>query len=160
MRLLSLFSSLLSSFWCIAQCTPCNDPAPVGIIDFNSARISVIAGGNLEFNFLSIQDYVTGITLTDKTILGISVCDCASEFGADPVVGSTLSGWDLYFDTDDANFQGQNGANTIPLCVVEAVAAPQLGMAGVTFNPRQPLKPPGLPATPLASEVIVSPNRF
>jgi hypothetical protein len=147
----------------LAQCTPCNDPAPMGIVDYNSARISILSGGVIEFNFLNINDYKNGITLTNKTVLGISICNCDSEFGADPVAGSSITGWDLYFDTDDAVIQGSNPANTLPLCFIEAEADVRAGMVGVLFNGRQPLNNEGLPPLPLASEDVAPltiPDRF
>jgi hypothetical protein len=145
-----------------AQCTPCNDPGfpvPDGVIDFNQARISIIAGGNIEFNFGNIQQYSSGLSLTNATILGITICDCPSEGGgsADPVANSTLDGWELYFDTDDANFTGQDPANTLPLCILEAEATPRVGMVGVNFNGRQPLGVQPTTAMPLADESTVLP---
>lgn len=144
-----------------AQCTPCNDPAPVGIIDYNSARIVMLSGGNVNFNFNSIDDFKNGITLSNQTILGIHFCDCNSEFGADPVAGSSISGWDLYFDTDDANIAGQNPANTLPLCMLEAEATPRtFSMADptITYNGRQPLNTQGAGGmTPVVEETTVLP---
>lgn len=146
----------------MAQCRPCNDPnfpVPDGIIDYNAAAISIISGGQIEFGFLNIQNYRNGVTITNGTILGITVCDCASEFGADPVANSSITGWELYFDTDDASIQGTSAANTLPLCLIEAEASTRIGMAGVVYNGRQPLNTQGLPPTPIAQEAAAPPSR-
>lgn len=113
------------------QCSPCNDPAPVGIIDYNSARISMLAGSNVDFNFQTINDYKNGISKTNSTIMGISICNCNSEGGTspDPIAGSTITGYSIYFDTDDAEFTGLNPANSLPLCALEASAAVLAGFA-------------------------------
>lgn len=137
-----------------AQCTPCNDPAPVGIIDYNSARISILSGGNVEFNFLNLNDYKAGKTLTNKTVLGISICDCNSTAGADPIANSGITGWDLYFDTDDTEFVGSDPANTLDLCFLEAQATIRNGLVGIITNGFQVLDQEGSPPLPLASEDV------
>lgn len=144
-----LFQWSLTSF---GQCTPCDDPAPVGIVDYNSARISILSGGNLEFSFQNISDYENGVTLLNKTVIGISICDCSSEVGTDPIANSSITGWDLYFDTDDNQLTGSNPANTLPLCFLEAEATIRSGLAGVNVTGRQALEQEGSPATPIATE--------
>lgn len=146
----------LSSYHSFSQCTPCNDPGGAGIIDFNSARISILSGGNVEFNFLNLNDYKDGKTLTDKTVLGISICDCNSTAGADPVAGSNITGWDLYFDTDDTEFSGIDPANSLPLCFIEAQAVPRpgSGLVGLVSSGYQVLVNEGDPTTPLISEDV------
>lgn len=108
----------------IAQCTPCNDPAPALSIEFNSAALSILRGANLEFNFNTIDNYRNGIALNAATILGITICDCTSEVGVpsgDNYAGSTVDGYSIYFDTDDANINGMSGS-VLPLCMIEAEA--------------------------------------
>lgn len=116
------------SFQLYAQCTPCNDPAPALNIDFNSAALNIMKGANLEFNFQTISDYRDGITMNDATVLGVSICDCVSEGGGspDPYPGSTITGYSIYFDSDDAQFNGMSGA-TLPLCILEASASVHQG---------------------------------
>jgi hypothetical protein len=123
--------ALFSINQAFGQCSPCNDPAPVGIIDFNSARISVLAGSSVEFNFQTIDDYKNGISKTNSTVMGISVCNCNSEGGTslDPVGGSTITGYSIYFDTDDAQFTGLSPSNSLPLCALEALANTSSGFA-------------------------------
>lgn len=118
----------------LGQCTPCEDPAPVGVVDYNSARISILSGGSVDFNFLNIEDYKSGITLNNYTVLGITICNCNSSAGADPVAGSNITGWDLYMDTDDTEFTGSDPVNTLPLCFMEAEATIRSGMAGAGVN--------------------------
>jgi hypothetical protein len=122
-----------------SQCSPCVDPAPVGIIDYNSARISLLSGSEIQLFFNTIADYKNGVQLDEAVILGVSVCDCTSEGGgaADPVLNSTITGYSLYFDSDDAFFEGVGG-NTLPLCFLEAsasvfngFAAPNITISGV-----------------------------
>jgi len=141
-------------FSSFSQCTPCNDPAPVGVIEYNSARLSILSGGNVEFNFLNLNDYKDGKTLVNKTVLGISICDCNSEFGADPIANTSITGWELYFDTDDIEFVGTDPANVLPLCFIEAQATIRNGLAGITTNGYQNLDQEGNPATPIALEDV------
>jgi hypothetical protein len=115
----------------------------LGIIDYNSARISLLTGGNLNFNFLNLNEYKNGITLENYTVLGITICDCASEMGADPVAGSTITGWDLYIDTDEPFLTGSIPGNFIPLCFLEAEASTRNGLIGVNYTGRQVLRQHG-----------------
>jgi hypothetical protein len=137
-----LLSFIIYSNQLFSQCSPCSDPPPLGVIDYNSARLSLLTGSNLNFNFSSLNDYKNGITLEDFTVLGITICDCTSEIGADPVAGSTITGWDLYMDTDEPFLNGSPG-NTLPLCFLEAEASTRNGLVGVNYTGRQTLRQHG-----------------
>ena len=109
----------------LGQCIPCPAPDPDPEQNpYNSARIVVLSGGNVEFNFRSIQDYRTGLTKTNATVLGISICNCPGN------ADTQITGWELYFDTDDTEFVGQDPLNTLPLCMLEAGAQPRIGWVG------------------------------
>lgn len=134
----------------VSQCNPCNLATVPP--DYNSARISMISGGSLEFNFLNLTHYQNGITKANNTVIGINICNCASS-GID--ANSNITGWDLYMDTDDTEFVGSNPANTLPLCFLEAEATVRSGLAGVNgVNTRQPLVTYDGTATALASDPI------
>ncbi len=126
-----LIVALFSITQARGQCSPCNDPAPVGIIDYNSARLSMLSGSSVDFNFQTISDYKNGITKSNSTVMGISICNCNSEGGtsADPIAGSTITGYSIYLDTDDPNFTGLNPVNSLPLCALEASATVSAGFA-------------------------------
>lgn len=67
--------------------------------EWNYARLSMLYGGNIPFNFNSIEKYRTGIEISDGTILGISLADSSS-------MGHILEGFDL-------NIRTFNGATVI-----------------------------------------------
>jgi hypothetical protein len=67
--------------------------------DWNTARLSLLYGSNIPFNFNSIQRYVDGIEIEDGTILGISM-----KSGNQP--GHELDGFDI-------QIRSFNGAATI-----------------------------------------------
>lgn len=155
-KILFLSLLILLSINIYSQCAPC---AGVGLaVDYNSARISMLTANSLSFEFLSLEDYENGKTLTNATVIGLNICDCNTEA---TVANSTITGWELYFDTDDAAFTGLNPANTIPLCFLEAEASDRnnpgtlsLTSADITYNGRQPLDQEGVPTTPLVSEDV------
>lgn len=142
------------------QCLPCTDPnfpIPDGIVDYNAARISMLGGSHVEFNFNTISDYKCGLVLSNASIIGITICNCPQSEGLpsppnENEVGTTLVKWELYFDSNDGNIAGQGGGS-LPLCVIEAEASTRIGMGGtVIYNGRQPLDVQGAPPTPIAEE--------
>ena len=144
-----LITLVMRPFSAVSQCNPCNLATVPP--DYNSARISMISGGSLEFNFLNLTHYQNGITKANNTVIGINICNCASS-GID--ANSNITGWDLYMDTDDTEFVGSNPANTLPLCFLEAEATVRSGLAGVNgVNTRQPLVTYDGTATALASDL-------
>ena len=87
----------------------------------------------------------------------ITICNCDADEGTGTIAGTDITGWDLYFDTDDADFQGSDAGNTIPLCFLEAEASNRMGLppsGTITYNGRQPLDQEGTPTTPLVSEDV------
>ena len=96
------------------------------IVEDNSARISVLSGGNVPFIFNSISTYASGITRTNWTRFGISYTDS---------IGSV--GWELHFRAADVDGDGaissDDGASTIPFNVLVLTASNALGLpAGPT----------------------------
>lgn len=67
--------------------------------EWNYARLSVLYGSNIPFNFNSIEKYRNGIEIIDGTILGVTLADSSQ-------VGRTLEGFDL-------NIRTFNGATVI-----------------------------------------------
>ncbi len=67
--------------------------------EWNYARLSVLYGSNIPFNFNSIEKYRNGIEIIDGTILGVTLADSNQ-------VGRTLEGFDL-------NIRTFNGATVI-----------------------------------------------
>ena len=110
---------------------------------WNTARLSVIEGGTVEFNFNSFDEYENGITSTNGTVLGITIANLAA--------GSALASWTLDFETDlgATSLQGQ-GTNTLDLDVIELTASENFGFAGETVTFSGPL------ALMAASQTLVS----
>ena len=101
---------------------------------YNSARIAILSGGVVNFNFKTIQDYKNGIE-SNNTVIGISMSDLNPGF---PVAHSIVDGFKLYFSTTASNIIGDAG-NTIPLSAIQASASNISGFAGATFNAYQDL---------------------
>jgi len=67
--------------------------------EWNYARLVLIYGSNIPFNFNSIKRYTEGIEIEDGTILGVTLADSGQ-------VGHDLTGFDL-------NIRAFNGATEI-----------------------------------------------
>ncbi len=104
---------------------------------YNSARIAILSGGVVNFNFKTIQDYKNGIE-SNNTVIGISMSDINPGF---PIGHSIVDGFKLYFSTTASNIIGDAG-NTIPLSAIQASASNISGFAGATFNAYQDLTGP------------------
>jgi hypothetical protein len=95
---------------------------------YNSARLSLLYGGSIPFNFNSIKAYSEGIEIEEGTILGITLTDSA-------VVDQELQGFELTFNT----FNGQNAISgavyDLPLDVIRVKAENYLGLgSGTTYG--------------------------
>ncbi len=99
---------------------------------FNTARIAILSGGVVNFNFKTIQDYKNGIE-SNNTVICISMSDLNPGF---PISHSIVDGFKLYFSTTASNIIGDAG-NTIPLSAIQASASNISGFASATFNAYQ-----------------------
>ncbi len=88
---------------------------------FNSARLSVIYGGNLPFNFNSIDDYKNGIQINNGTILGITMVD-------NNVLGATLEGFTLRFRSFNAQANIEGDVFNLPLNSIQLEATNNIGL--------------------------------
>ncbi len=98
------------------------------ILEDNSARISVLSGGNVPFVFNSINKYETGVTYTDWTRLGFTYVDSCL---------ACAIGFELHVRAADTDLDGaitsDDGGNTIPFRVIQLQARNALGLpAGPT----------------------------
>jgi hypothetical protein len=101
----------------------------------NYARLVVIYGNSIPFNFNTIDNYKSGIRIDDGTILGISMVDSVANL-------PTVHGFDLNMRT----FNGQvtiqgSGGNSLPLSAIEVEATDFSGLGGAMFTGLQPLSP-------------------
>lgn len=97
--------------------------------EWNSARLTMLYGSSIPFNFNSISKIKNGITITPGTRLGISMADSAK-------VGHILQGFVLYSRAfnSQTNLQGE-AANTLPLSKIRIKAENYLGLGdGITYG--------------------------
>lgn len=97
--------------------------------EWNSARLTMLYGSSIPFNFNSISKIKNGITISPGTRLGISMADSAK-------VGHILQGFVLYSRTfnSQTNLQGE-AANTLPLSKIRIKAENYLGLGdGITYG--------------------------
>jgi hypothetical protein len=100
--------------------------------NWNAARLSLLYGGSIPFNFNSIKAYSEGIEIVDGTILGITLTD-------NNVSEHDLEGFVLTFHT----FNGQTAINgavyDLPLNVIRVKAENNLGLGAGTTTGYQDL---------------------
>ncbi len=93
--------------------------------EWNYARLSLIYGSDIPFNFNSIDKYRDGIEILDGTILGISLADSSSG-------GHSLEGFDLNIRTfNGATFIRGDAAN-LSLDRIRVKAESYLGLLSGT----------------------------
>lgn len=90
--------------------------------DWNSARLSLLYGGNIPFNFNSMKVYSTGIEITDGTILGVTLVD-------NNVVGHDLQGFDLNFRSFNGQASISGTVGNLNLNAIRVKAENNLGLA-------------------------------
>lgn len=94
--------------------------------DWNSARLSLLYGGSIPFNFNSMKAYTEGIEIEDGTILGITLTD-------NNVPGHDLEGFDLNFRTFNGQTAISGAVYDLPLNVIRVRAENSLGLgAGIS----------------------------
>lgn len=95
--------------------------------EWNSARISVLYGGQIPFNFNSLEKIKKGIEINPGTYLGISMADSSK-------VGHDLEGFVLNFRSFNAQPNIKGDYSSIPLNRIRVKAESFLGL-GSGFTP-------------------------
>ena len=93
--------------------------------EWNSARLVLLYGGNVVFNFNSLNKIKNGIELANYTQLGISLADSNQ-------VGHTLEGFDLNFRTFNGATEISGDAYSLDLNAIRVSAENALGLASGT----------------------------
>ena len=115
--------ALLTAFFCYTV---------IGFSQDNIARLTVLIGAHIEFNFNTLDHYNNGIRIEDGTTIGITMSEIS------PAV---LTGWHIDMQT----FMGEltingSGGNTLPLNAVQVEATDANGnLAAATFTGLQDL---------------------
>ncbi len=91
------FSRVVTIFWAAVILLSFSRGAEAQ--EWNYARLVLIYGGNIPFNFNSLKRYAEGIEIENGTILGVTLADSTQP-------GHNLTGFDL-------NVQAFNGATEI-----------------------------------------------
>ncbi|MDD3078839.1 MAG: hypothetical protein PHH37_07015 [Paludibacter sp.] len=99
---------------------------------WNSARLSILSGGNIPFNFNSLERFKNGITITDGTKLGISLA-------TNNITGHDLTGFILNFRSFNNQTVLQGDSYTLPLSTIRVVAGNAIGLESGHSEGRQDL---------------------
>lgn len=89
--------------------------------DYNSARLSVLYGGNVVFNFNSIDDFKDGIRINNGSTLGITLID-----NNEP--GAIIEGFTLRFRSFNSQATIDGSIYSLPLSTIEVEATNNLGL--------------------------------
>lgn len=89
--------------------------------EYNYARLSVLYGGNIPFNFKSIDNFKDGIRVENGTIIGVSMVD-SNQVGAD------LEGFILRFRSFNAQSSIEGSVFSLPLSSIQVEAANNIGL--------------------------------
>lgn len=101
--------------------------------EYNYARLALLYGSNIPFNFNSVRRYTEGIEIEDGTILGITLVDSAQA-------GTDLEGFDLFMRTFNGATEILGEAYSLDLNAVRIRADNYLGFAvGFTSDGYQDL---------------------
>jgi len=96
--------------------------------DWNYARLSILYGSNIPFNFNSIEKYRNGIEIPEGTILGITLADSSQA-------GHALEGFDLNIRTFNGATFIRGESNNISLDRIRIKANNYLGLgAGFSYG--------------------------
>jgi hypothetical protein len=94
--------------------------------EWNYARLVLIYGGNIPFNFNSIKRYADGMEIEDGTILGVTLADSAQP-------GKTLTGFELSVRAFNGATEILGEANSLDLNMIRIKAEDYLGF-GTDFT--------------------------
>ncbi|MCF8378834.1 MAG: hypothetical protein K9H49_04605 [Bacteroidales bacterium] len=96
--------------------------------EWNYARLSVLYGGSIPFNFNSIEKYEKGIEILDGTILGITLADSSA-------LGTILEGFVLNIRTFNGATEILGDVSTLSLDKIRVRADNYLGLgAGTSYG--------------------------
>ncbi len=96
--------------------------------EWNYARLSLLYGSDIPFNFNSIEKYRTGITINEGTILGITLADSSQA-------GHTLEGFDLNIRTFNGATFIRGESSNLSLDKIQIKAENYLGLgAGFSYG--------------------------
>ena len=91
--------------------------------EWNHARLVLIYGGQIPFNYNSLRNYAEGIEVEEGTIVGITMVDSAQA-------GHDLTGFNLNMRTFNGATEIQGDANSLPLNTIRMRADNYLGFGG------------------------------
>jgi hypothetical protein len=118
-------SNLRFRFWVILWLVSI---ASAGIAqEFNYARLVMLYGGNIPFNFSSMKQYTEGIEIAEGTILGVTLADSAQP-------GTSLEGFDLMVRAFNGATEIEGEANSLDLNVIRIKAEDHLGFGTGIFT--------------------------
>jgi hypothetical protein len=89
--------------------------------EYNSARLTVLYGSNITFNFNSLEKIKNGIEIAGGTQLGISLADSNK-------IGHDLEGFDLNFRSFNGQLNIKGDVSTLPLNMIRVKAENALGL--------------------------------
>ena len=95
--------------------------------EYNHARLSIIYGGSIPFNFKTIDNYQNGIRINEGTIIGISLADSNQ-------VGATLEGFNLRFRSFNSQANIEGAVHNLPLSTIQVEAQNNLGLPAPNAN--------------------------
>jgi len=97
--------------------------------EWNYARLVLVYGGQIPFNFNSVRDYAEGIEVLQGTILGVTMADSAQA-------GHDLQGFDLNIRTFNGAVEIEGDAYSLDLNTIRLQAENYIGFGGgLTFPP-------------------------
>lgn len=95
--------------------------------EYNYARLAMIYGSNIPFNFNSIKRYAEGIEIENGTILGVTMADSAQP-------GTNLTGFDLTVRAFNGATEIIGEANSLDLNVIRIKAEDYVGFGSGIFS--------------------------
>jgi hypothetical protein len=96
--------------------------------ELNGARLALLYGGNITFNFNSISKFANGMELINATQLGITLADSNQP-------GYDLEGFDLNIRSFNGSVNIKGDIYTLPLDKIRLKAENALGLgAGTSFG--------------------------
>jgi hypothetical protein len=95
---------------------------------WNSARLTVLYGSNISFNFNTLDKIKNGIEVVNGTVLGISLVDKME-------IGHDLDGFELNFRSFNSQANIKGDFYTLPLNRIRVKAENAIGLDTGTPNP-------------------------